>query len=57
MYPLEVKDQTYDEAVSQIARHRYGGWATGGPTLAATGAGGPLVAHPRCAIWARAEAV
>ena len=35
-------------AISQIARHRRGGWATGGPAVAATGA---LVAHPRCAIW------
>ena len=28
-------------ATSQIARHRCGGWATGGPPVAATGAGGP----------------
>ena len=26
---------------SQIARHRCGGWATGDPAVAATGAGGP----------------
>ena len=39
-------------ATTQIARHRCGGWATGGPAEAATGADGPLVAHPRYAIWA-----
>ena len=38
-------------AITQIAHHRCGGWATVGPTVAATGAGGPLVAHLRCAIW------
>ena len=37
--------------VTQIACHRCGGWDTGGPPVAATGVGGPLVAHPRCAIW------
>ena len=36
------------EIHSQIACHRCGGWATGGPTVAATGAGGPLV-H-RCVL-------
>ena len=44
--------QGYLWTYSQIACHRCGGWATGGPTVAATSAGGPLVAHPRCAIWA-----
>ena len=38
-------------ALTQIARHWCGGWATGGPAVAATGAGGPPVVHPRCAIW------